>query len=57
MGGRALRRQARAERASLSIIADVLVKPAADAFVEADGVWSFGERKLYVDWIEERSLS
>jgi SnoaL-like domain len=28
-----------------------------DAFVKADGAWLFSERLLYVDWIEERTLS
>jgi ketosteroid isomerase-like protein len=28
-----------------------------DAFVKVDGAWLFAERKLYVDWIEERVLS
>jgi hypothetical protein len=28
-----------------------------DAFVKKDGEWFFGERLLYVDWIEERGLS
>jgi hypothetical protein len=28
-----------------------------DAFVKNDGAWLFAERKLYVDWIEERALS
>ena len=28
-----------------------------DAFVKTDGAWLFAERKLYVDWIEERRLS
>ena len=28
-----------------------------DAFVKRDGEWLFAERKLYVDWIEERALS
>jgi len=27
-----------------------------DAFVKTDGQWLFAERKLYVDWIEERKL-
>jgi len=27
-----------------------------DTFVKQDGNWLFAERKLYVDWIEERSL-
>ncbi len=27
-----------------------------DTFVKEDGIWLFAERKLYVDWIEERSL-
>jgi hypothetical protein len=25
--------------------------------VEIDGVWLFAERRLYVDWIDERALS
>jgi ketosteroid isomerase-like protein len=29
----------------------------SDAFLKKDGTWLFAERKLYVDWIEERSLS
>lgn len=29
----------------------------ADAFVKKDGAWLFAERKLYADWIEERSFS
>jgi ketosteroid isomerase-like protein len=29
----------------------------ADAFVKEDGTWLFAERRLYVDWIEERLLS
>ena len=28
-----------------------------DTFVKADGTWLFAERKLYVDWLEERALS
>jgi len=28
-----------------------------DTFVKVDGGWLFAERKLYVDWIEERTLS
>ena len=28
-----------------------------DTFVKMDGVWLFVERLLYVDWLEERSLS
>jgi hypothetical protein len=28
-----------------------------DTFVKTDGAWLFEERKLYVDWIEERPLS
>ena len=28
-----------------------------DTFVKMDGVWLFAERRLYVDWIEERPLS
>lgn len=28
-----------------------------DTFAKADGTWLFAERKLYVDWIEERALS
>ena len=28
-----------------------------DAFVKTDGLWLFAERKLYVDWPEERPLS
>jgi len=28
-----------------------------DTFVKMDGAWLFGERRLYVDWLEERALS
>ena len=28
-----------------------------DTFVKIDGIWLFAERKLYVDWLEERELS
>ena len=28
-----------------------------DTFVKMDGAWLFAERKLYVDWLEERPLS
>ena len=28
-----------------------------DAFVKMDGAWLFAERKLYVDWVEQRELS
>jgi hypothetical protein len=28
-----------------------------DTFVKADGAWLFSERKLYVDWVDERALS
>lgn len=28
-----------------------------DTFAKADGAWLFAERRLYVDWIEERTLS
>jgi len=28
-----------------------------DTFVKADGAWLFAERLLFVDWIEERTLS
>jgi len=28
-----------------------------DTYVKKDGTWLFAERKLYVDWIEERALS
>jgi hypothetical protein len=28
-----------------------------DTFVKVDGEWLFAERKLYVDWLEERALS
>jgi SnoaL-like domain len=28
-----------------------------DAFVKMDGSWLFAERRLYVDWLEERALS
>ena len=29
----------------------------ADTFVKRDGTWLFAERKLYVDWLEQRELS
>jgi hypothetical protein len=29
----------------------------ADSFVKTDGAWLFAERKLYVDWLEQRELS
>jgi len=28
-----------------------------DTFVKLDGSWLFAERLLYVDWLEQRSLS
>ena len=28
-----------------------------DTFVKMEGVWLFAERRLYVDWMEERALS
>jgi hypothetical protein len=28
-----------------------------DTFAKVDGAWFFAERRLYVDWIEERTLS
>jgi ketosteroid isomerase-like protein len=28
-----------------------------DTFAKVDGAWLFAERQLYVDWIEERTLS
>jgi hypothetical protein len=28
-----------------------------DMFVKMNGAWLFAERKLYVDWLEERVLS
>jgi ketosteroid isomerase-like protein len=28
-----------------------------DTFVKMDGAWLFAERRLYVDWLEERALS
>jgi len=28
-----------------------------DTFVKVDGEWSFAERLLYVDWLEQRELS
>ena len=28
----------------------------ADTFVKVDGAWLFAERRLHVDWIEERAL-
>jgi SnoaL-like domain len=29
----------------------------ADTFVKEGGVWLFAERRLYVDWLEERAVS
>jgi ketosteroid isomerase-like protein len=29
----------------------------SDQFVKIDGAWLFAERRLYVDWMEERTLS
>jgi hypothetical protein len=29
----------------------------ADTFVKRHGAWLFAERRLYVDWLEERALS
>jgi SnoaL-like domain len=29
----------------------------SDKFVKIDGTWLFAERRLYVDWLEERVLS
>jgi hypothetical protein len=29
----------------------------ADTYVKQDGVWLYAERRLYVDWIEQRTLS
>ena len=28
-----------------------------DTFVKSDGAWLFAERRLYVDWTEERAIS
>jgi hypothetical protein len=28
-----------------------------DTYVKSDGAWLFAERRLYVDWLEERALS
>jgi hypothetical protein len=28
-----------------------------DTFAKVDGGWLFAERRLYVDWLEERTLS
>jgi len=28
----------------------------ADSFVKIDGTWLFAERRLYVDWLEQRGL-
>src|ERR1700738_1994266 len=28
-----------------------------DTFVKIDGAWLFAERRLYVDWLEQRALS
>src|ERR1700747_402358 len=29
----------------------------SDTFVKMEGAWLFGERRLYVDWLDERALS
>ena len=29
----------------------------SDTFVKMDGAWLFAERRLYVDWLEQRALS
>ena len=29
----------------------------ADTYVKQDGTWLYAERRLYVDWIEQRALS
>ena len=29
----------------------------ADTFVKIEGLWLFAERRLYVDWLEDRALS
>jgi hypothetical protein len=29
----------------------------SDIFVKKGGAWLFAERRLYVDWLEERTLS
>jgi ketosteroid isomerase-like protein len=29
----------------------------ADTFAKKDGAWLFAERRLYVDWLEDRALS
>jgi hypothetical protein len=28
-----------------------------DSFVKTDGAWLYAERRLYVDWVDERALS
>jgi hypothetical protein len=28
-----------------------------DTFAKIDGAWLFAERRLFVDWIDERALS
>jgi len=28
-----------------------------DTFLKVDGDWLFAQRKLYVDWVEERAVS
>ena len=28
-----------------------------DSFAKTDGVWLFAERLLYVDWLDQRTLS
>jgi len=28
-----------------------------DTFVKMNGAWLFSERRLYVDWLEERAVS
>jgi SnoaL-like domain len=29
----------------------------ADTFAKKDGAWLFAQRRLYVDWLEDRALS
>jgi hypothetical protein len=36
---------------------DARLAPHLDTFVKTDGEWLFAERKLYVDWLEQRELS
>jgi hypothetical protein len=40
-----------------SCVAGFPVRGYLDTFVKMDSAWLFAERRLYVDWLEERTLS